>query len=88
LEQELTHDEESPPVPHHIERMSAGFSTVAWVDDTEWMKGWLAAAFGGSQPSGPGIAMLIDDGLTRVINLSAAVQSGAVQIYRGAFVKG
>jgi SAM-dependent methyltransferase len=67
---------------------SAGFSTLAWVDDTEWVKDWLAAAFGGSQPAGPGIAMLIDDGLTRVINVSSAVQSGAVQIYRGAFVKG
>jgi SAM-dependent methyltransferase len=66
---------------------AAGFSTVTWVDDTEWVKDWLAAAFGGSRPSGPGIALLIDDGLTRVINLGAAVQSGAVQIYRGAFVK-
>jgi SAM-dependent methyltransferase len=67
---------------------TAGFSTVAWVDETEWVKDWLTAAFGGSRPSGPGIAMLIDDGLTRVINLSAAVQSGAVQIYSGAFVQG
>jgi SAM-dependent methyltransferase len=66
---------------------AAGFSTVAWVDETEWAKDWLAAAFGGSRPSGPGIAMLIDDGLTRVINLGAAVQSGAVRIYRGSFVK-
>ena len=67
---------------------AAGFSTIEWVDETEWVKDWFAAAFSGSQPSGPGIAMLIDDGLTRVINLSTAVQSGAVQVYRGAFVKG
>jgi SAM-dependent methyltransferase len=71
----------------HAAISSVGFSTVTWVDDTEWVRQWLAAAFAGTAPAGPGIAMMLDDGLARVLNLGAAVESGAVRIYRGAFVK-
>jgi len=71
----------------HTAISSAGVSPVTWVDDTQWVRERLAAAFVGAAPAGPGLVMMLDDGAARVLDLAAVLQSGGLQVYRGAFVK-
>lgn len=67
---------------------SAGFDVIEWVDETAWVNEWSAAILSGGEAR-PGLVlpMLIEDGLTRVTNFSAALRNGTPTIMRGAFIK-
>ncbi|MEU0495899.1 methyltransferase domain-containing protein [Mycobacterium sp. NPDC006124] len=76
--------------PHELEQAirSAGFTTVAWEDQTAWVNDWSAATLGDDAPRPDLILpMLIDDGMTRVVNFSTALRDGTLTVMRGAFVK-
>ena len=71
----------------HAAISSAGFETVEWVDEGPWVRDWFDATFKNGLPSGPGIAMLLDDGFTRTINIGVAQAADAITVVRGRFTK-
>jgi SAM-dependent methyltransferase len=66
---------------------AAGFETTEWVDESDWVRGWVTEKFGSGLPAGPGIPMVIDDGFTRTINFGAALATGTLGVFRGRFAK-
>jgi SAM-dependent methyltransferase len=64
-----------------------GFSTSEWVDETAWAQGWMARSFADGRAAGPALPMVLDDGYTRVINAGVALGDGALEIWRGVFVR-
>jgi SAM-dependent methyltransferase len=69
----------------HIE--AAGFQTTEWVDESAWLKRLVPAPRTNAAPAGPSPASLLDDGPARVGNALAALNSGILQVRRGAFTK-
>jgi cyclopropane fatty-acyl-phospholipid synthase-like methyltransferase len=67
---------------------SGGFDVVEWEDETPWVNDWSVATLGDGAPR-PGLIlpMLIEDGVTRVMNFSAALRDGTLTVMRGAFTK-
>lgn len=67
---------------------SGGFDLVEWQDETAWVNAWSAATLGDSAPR-PGLVlpMLLEDGMTRVTNFSAALHDGTLAVMRGTFTK-
>ena len=67
---------------------SGGFDVVEWQDETAWVNAWSAATLGGDAPR-PGLIlpMLLDDGITRVMNFSTALHDGTLTVIRGTFTK-
>jgi len=63
----------------------AGFECLEWADEQAWVRDWFTRTFAAGPPSGPGLAMLLDDGLTRTINVAAAVDAGTITVVRGRF---
>jgi SAM-dependent methyltransferase len=66
---------------------SADFDTVEWVDEGTWVRNWFDTTFANGLPAGPGIAMLLEDGFTRTINIGVATAADAITVMRGHFVK-
>lgn len=65
----------------------AGFETLEWVDESDWVRDWITMTFGSGLPAGPSIPMVIDDGFTRTINFAGALAQGVLGIFRGRFTK-
>lgn len=65
--------------------LGAGFELVEWVDETAWAISWFGTAFADHLRPGPNLAMLIEDGPTRILNLAGALSGGALGVRRGAF---
>jgi SAM-dependent methyltransferase len=67
---------------------SGGFDVVEWRDETAWVNTWSATTLGGDAPR-PGLIlpMLLEDGITRVMNFSTALQDGTLTVIRGTFTK-
>ena len=65
---------------------SGGFDVVEWQDETPWVNTWSAATLDAPRP-GLVLPMLLEDGLTRVMNFAAALKDGTLTVMRGAFTK-
>ena len=65
----------------------AGFTATEWTNETAWVQAWITKTFANGLPAGPALPMLLDDGYTRVINATAALGSGSLEIWRGAFTR-
>ena len=67
---------------------AGGFQVVEWEDETAWVNDWSAATLGDGEPR-PGLIlpMLIEDGMTRVVNFATALRDGTLTVMRGAFLK-
>lgn len=65
---------------------SAGFEEAEWRDETAWVNEWAAAALPADVPR-PGLVlpMVIDDGITRVVNFATGLRDGTFSVMRGAF---
>jgi len=72
----------------HASIEQAGFTTTEWTNETVWVQAWIAKAFAGGLPAGPALPMLLDDGYTRVINYTAALGTGSLEVWRGSFTLG
>ena len=67
---------------------SGGFNVVEWSDETAWVNAWSAATLGdGVARPGLILPMLLEDGVTRVMNFSTALRGGTLTVVRGAFTK-
>lgn len=75
------------PAELHDAITSAGFDTVEWVDEGSWVREWFDTTFANGIPTGPGIAMVLDDGFTRTINIGVAQAADTITIMRGHFTK-
>jgi len=71
----------------HAAVTEAGFETLDWVDESDWVRAWVTETFSSGLPPGPGIPMVIDDGFTRTANFGAALAAGTLGVFRGRFVK-
>ncbi len=67
--------------------ISAGFELVEWVDETAWAISWFDTIFTDRLRPGPNLAMLIEDGPTRILNFAGALAGGTLGVHRGAFVR-
>ena len=65
--------------------LGAGFELVAWVDETAWAISWFDTAFADHLRPAPNLAMLIEDGPTRILNFAGALSDGTLAVCRGAF---
>lgn len=65
---------------------AAGFDELKWSDETAWVNDWSATVLPDGVPR-PGLAlpMVIDDGITRVVNFATALRDGTVSVMRGSF---
>ncbi|MDT3445445.1 MULTISPECIES: cyclopropane-fatty-acyl-phospholipid synthase family protein [unclassified Pseudofrankia] len=68
-----------------IER--AGFTTTEWTNQTAWAQAWVTKTFSNGLPTGPALPMLLDDGYSRVINYTAALDDGSLEVWRGSFTR-
>jgi hypothetical protein len=64
-----------------------GFTATEWTNETGWVQAWITKTFANGLPAGPALPMLLDDGYTRVINFTAALGNGSLEIWRGAFTR-
>jgi ubiquinone/menaquinone biosynthesis C-methylase UbiE len=67
--------------------LGAGFELVEWVDETAWAISWFETTFADQLRPRLDLAMLIEDGYTRILNFAAALAGGALAVRRGAFVR-
>jgi SAM-dependent methyltransferase len=65
----------------------AGFAAAEWTNETAWVQAWITRTFANGLPAGPALPMLLDDGYTRVLNATAALGNGSLEIWRGAFTR-
>jgi cyclopropane fatty-acyl-phospholipid synthase-like methyltransferase len=65
----------------------AGFSTIEWTEQSDWVQTWISKTMSGGLPTGPALPMLLDDGYTRIFNYAAALTNGTLQVWRGCFSK-
>lgn len=65
---------------------AAGFVVDEWIDETSWTNDWFTNS-AGQPPNGPALPMLLDDGLTRILNLAVALSEGTLAVVRGQFHK-
>ena len=65
----------------------AGFEALEWVDESDWVRDWVARTFGSGLPTGPSIPNVIDDGFARTLNFGAALGTGTLGVFRGRFAK-
>ena len=65
----------------------AGFETLEWVDESDWVRKWVTRTFGAGLPAGPSIPNVIDDGFARTVNFGAALATGTLGVFRGRFTK-
>jgi SAM-dependent methyltransferase len=65
----------------------AGFAAAEWTNDTAWVQAWITRTFANGLPAGPALPMLLDDGYSRVLNATAALGFGSLEIWRGAFTR-
>jgi len=66
---------------------SGGFDVVEWSDETAWVNTSAATLVEGGPRPGLVLPMLLDDGVTRVMNFSTALRDGTLTVVRGAFRK-
>ena len=71
----------------HASIGQAGFTATEWTNETAWVQAWITKTFANGLPAGPALPMLLDDGYTRVINATAALGNGSLEIWRGAFTR-
>ena len=71
----------------HASISQAGFTTIDWTNETDWVQAWITKTFAGGLPAGPALPMLLDDGYTRVINYAAALSDGSLEVWRGSFTR-
>jgi ubiquinone/menaquinone biosynthesis C-methylase UbiE len=64
-----------------------GFTVTEWTNETAWAQAWITKTFADGPPPGPALPMLLDDGYTRVMNFTAALGNGSLEIWRGAFAR-
>ena len=64
-----------------------GFTATEWTNETAWVQAWVTKTFANGLPAGPALPMLLHDGYTRVMNFTAALGSGSLEIWRGAFTR-
>jgi ubiquinone/menaquinone biosynthesis C-methylase UbiE len=64
-----------------------GFTATEWTNETTWVQAWITRTFANGLPAGPALPMLLDDGYTRVMNFTAALGNGSLEIWRGAFTR-
>jgi SAM-dependent methyltransferase len=76
-----------PPDELHAAIAAAGFEAMEWVDESDWVRDWVAQTFAAGLPPGPGIPMVIDDGFTRTANFGGALAAGTLGVFRGRFTK-
>ena len=65
----------------------AGFTATGWTNETAWVQAWITRSFANGPPAGAALPMLLDDGYTRVINYTAALSNGSLEVWRGSFTK-
>ena len=65
----------------------ASFAAAEWTNETAWVQAWIARTYANGLPTGPALPMLLDDGYTRVLNATAALSNGSLEIWRGAFTR-
>lgn len=67
---------------------AGGFETVAWADETQWVRQWFAD-FGARLGSAGNatLAGLLDDGPARMVNFASAIVNGVVSVHRGTFTR-
>jgi len=65
----------------------AGFAAAEWTNETAWVQAWITRTFANGLPAAPALPMLLDDGYTRVLNATAALGHGSLEIWRGAFTR-
>jgi hypothetical protein len=71
----------------HASIEQAGFTTTEWTNETAWVQAWITKTFATGLPPGPALPMLLDDGYTRVINYTAALGNGSLEVWRGSFTR-
>ena len=76
-----------PAAELHSAITDAGFDTIEWVDESDWVREWVAETFGAGLPPGPSIPMVIDDGFARTFNFGAALATNTLGVFRGRFAK-
>jgi SAM-dependent methyltransferase len=64
-----------------------GFTVTEWTNETARVQAWMTKTFGTGLPAGPALPMILDDGFTRVMNFTAALGHGTLEIWRGAFTR-
>jgi SAM-dependent methyltransferase len=67
--------------------VAAGFEVDSWSNETPWVKQWLVRNFADGLPTGPGLASVLDNGPTRLLNFAAALNDDVVAVWRGSFTK-
>ncbi len=71
----------------HASIEQAGFTTTGWANETAWVQAWISRTLGKGLPAGPALPMLLDDGYTRVLNYTAALSNGSLEVWRGSFTR-
>ena len=66
---------------------ATGMVATEWTDETAWVGQWMTQTLGGGPSSGPALPALLNNGLIRVINLAAAINTQALSVWRGTFLK-
>ena len=64
-----------------------GFTATEWTNETAWAQAWISKTFANGLPDGPALPMLLNDGYARVINFTAALGDGSLEIWRGTFTR-
>jgi SAM-dependent methyltransferase len=65
----------------------AGFTTIEWTQQSDWVQAWISKTMAGGVPAGPALPMLLDDGYSRIVNYAAALTDGGLDVWRGCFTK-
>ena len=65
---------------------AGGLVAIEWTDESAWVRQWMTQALGSGPSSGPALPALLDDGLTRIINLADAIRTQALSVWRGTFL--
>jgi SAM-dependent methyltransferase len=78
----------STPADLKLAIAAGGFDVVEWRDETAWVNTWSAATLGDGAPRPRLILpMLLEDGMTRVMNFSTALRDGTLTVIRGVFTR-
>jgi len=65
----------------------AGFTATEWTNEAAWVQAWITKTFATGPLAGPALPMLLDDGYTRVVNYTAAISNGSLEVWRGSFTR-
>jgi len=64
----------------------AGFTTIAWVDDSAWLTQWFSAQVAAGPGNNRGLGLL-DNGLQRTMNFAMAFTTGQLTVARAVFTR-